>query len=152
MTSVLMIFETTHDYAVIVPLMISNLVSFFISTRLQPTPIYKCLAIQDGIHLPSENERRRSHQRQAAHVMRAAKETLKTDETVKEAAGHTRGSPFHAWPLIDEQGVVGMRRAKRANSCLSSSMRTVFRTCMRTIRCTLCSNGWGLKSWISCPS
>src|SRR5882724_8137721 len=34
MTSVLMIFETTHDYAVIVPLMISNMVSFFISSRL----------------------------------------------------------------------------------------------------------------------
>src|SRR5258708_6882595 len=33
MTSVLMIFETTHDYAVIVPLMISNMVSFFISSR-----------------------------------------------------------------------------------------------------------------------
>src|SRR5208282_5525177 len=31
MTSVLMIFETTRDYAVIVPLMISNLVSLFIS-------------------------------------------------------------------------------------------------------------------------
>src|ERR1700676_2228798 len=31
MTSVLMIFEITRDYAVIVPLMISNLVSFFIS-------------------------------------------------------------------------------------------------------------------------
>ena len=35
MTSVLMIFETTRDYAVIVPLMISNLVSLFISSRLQ---------------------------------------------------------------------------------------------------------------------
>ena len=108
MTSVLMIFETTHDYAVIVPLMISNLVSFFISARLQPTPIYECLAIQDGIHLPSEGARRRSAQRQAAHVMRAVKETLKADETVKEAAAHTRGSAFHAWPVMDAQGVVGV--------------------------------------------
>ena len=108
MTSVLMIFETTHDYAVIVPLMISNLVSFFISARLQPTPIYECLAIQDGIHLPSEGARRRSVERQAAHVMRAVKETLKADETVKEAAGHTRGSAFHAWPVMDAQGVVGV--------------------------------------------
>jgi chloride channel protein, CIC family len=39
MTSVLMIFETTRDYAVIVPLMISNLVSFFISAQLQRKPI-----------------------------------------------------------------------------------------------------------------
>jgi len=32
MTSVLMIFEMTQDYAVIVPLKISNLVSLFISS------------------------------------------------------------------------------------------------------------------------
>src|SRR5277367_4986969 len=47
MTSVVMIFEITRDYAVIVPLMISNLVSFFISSRLQKQPIYECLARQD---------------------------------------------------------------------------------------------------------
>src|SRR4029077_8257196 len=53
MTSVVMIFETTRDYAIIVPLMISNLVSYLISSRLQPQPIYEALALQDGIHLPS---------------------------------------------------------------------------------------------------
>jgi len=44
MTSVVMIFEITRDYAVIVPLMISNLVSFFIASRLQKPPIYESLA------------------------------------------------------------------------------------------------------------
>src|SRR5438105_3955433 len=63
MTSVLMIFEMTQDYAVIVPLMISNLVSLFISSRLQPEPIYDALAIQDGIHLPSSEARQRHRQR-----------------------------------------------------------------------------------------
>jgi CIC family chloride channel protein len=53
MTSVLMIFEMTQDYAVIVPLMIANLVSLFIASRLQHEPIYEALAVQDGIHLPS---------------------------------------------------------------------------------------------------
>src|SRR3974377_137984 len=52
MTSVVMMFEITRDYAVIVPLMISNLVSYFISSRLQKEPIYEQLAEQDGIHLP----------------------------------------------------------------------------------------------------
>jgi CIC family chloride channel protein len=53
MTSVLMIFEITRYYAVIVPLMISNLVSFFIASRFQREPIYEVLAQQDGIHLPT---------------------------------------------------------------------------------------------------
>ena len=57
MTSVLMIFEMTRDYAVIVPLMIANLTSLFISSRFQKQPIYDALAHQDGIHLPNHRTR-----------------------------------------------------------------------------------------------
>src|SRR6516164_9018773 len=78
LTSVLMIFEMTQDYAVIVPLMISNLISLFIASRLQQTAIYDALAIQDGIHLPSAESRTRHGQRQVASVMRPAPETLPT--------------------------------------------------------------------------
>ena len=53
LTSVIMIFEMTRDYSIIVPLMISNLVSFYVSFRLQRQPIYEALAHQDGIHLPN---------------------------------------------------------------------------------------------------
>jgi chloride channel protein, CIC family len=53
LTSVIMIFEVTRDYSIIVPLMIANLMSYFISSRLQEEPIYEALQHQDGIHLPS---------------------------------------------------------------------------------------------------
>jgi chloride channel protein, CIC family len=108
MTSVLMIFETTHDYAVIVPLMISNMVSFFISSRLQATPIYEALAIQDGIHLPSEWARRRYGQRQVAQVMRPANEVLHTQSMLKDVLARTRGSALRTWPVVDDGGVVGV--------------------------------------------
>ncbi len=49
--SVVMIFEATRDCAVIVPLMISNPMSFFIASRLQKQPIFKSLARQDGAHV-----------------------------------------------------------------------------------------------------
>jgi CIC family chloride channel protein len=52
LTSVIMIFEITRDYTIIVPLMIANLMSYFISSRLQDEPIYEALQHQDGIHLP----------------------------------------------------------------------------------------------------
>src|SRR5882724_4590378 len=71
MTSVVMIFEMTQDYSVIVPLMISNLVSLFISSRLQRQPIYEALAVQDGIHLPTADTRQRQGQRQITRAMRA---------------------------------------------------------------------------------
>jgi len=108
MTSVLMIFETTRDYAVIVPLMISNLVSFFISTRLQRQPIYEALALQDGIHLPSAETRQRHGKRQVIQAMHAATEVLSAQMTVREAFEQAHSSQFRAWPVTDRRGVVGV--------------------------------------------
>jgi chloride channel protein, CIC family len=53
MTSVFMIFEITQDYQILVPLMVANMLSFTISRRLQPAPIYHALLQQDGVHLPA---------------------------------------------------------------------------------------------------
>jgi len=53
LTSVIMIFEMTRDYSIIVPLMISNLVSFYISYKLQRTPIYRSPCAPGG-YSPAE--------------------------------------------------------------------------------------------------
>ena len=108
MTSVVMIFEMTQDYAVIVPLMISNLVSLFISSQLQKQPIYEALAIQDGIHLPSAGSRLRRAQRQVIRVMRPATELLPADITVREALERARSGSFRTWLVTDRRGVVGV--------------------------------------------
>ena len=108
MTSVLMIFETTRDYTVIVPLMISNLVSFFISARLQREPIYEALAKQDGIHLPWAKTREEHGKRQVIQAMRAATEVLSAQTTVREAFEQVHSSQFRAWPVTDRRGVVGV--------------------------------------------
>jgi len=108
MTSVVMIFEMTQDYAVIVPLMIANLVSLFISSRLQREPIYEALAVQDGIHLPTAETRRRRDNRQIARIMRAAPESLPSEMTVEEALQKMATSEFRTWLVTDRRGVVGV--------------------------------------------
>jgi chloride channel protein, CIC family len=108
MTSVCMIFETTRDYAVIVPLMISNLVSFFISAKLQPEPIYEVLAQQDGIHLPGGAETAAEDGRHVARAMRIAEEILPCSMTVSAALERVKGSAVHSWPVSDKVGVVGV--------------------------------------------
>ncbi|HZS25735.1 MAG TPA: chloride channel protein [Candidatus Angelobacter sp.] len=108
MTSVLMIFEMTRDYSVIVPLMIANLASLFISSRFQKQPIYEALAHQDGIHLPNIKERSELEQRRVSRIMRSAMETLTAQMSVREAAEQIRLSAFRAWLLVDEDGVVGV--------------------------------------------
>jgi CIC family chloride channel protein len=119
MTSVMMIFEITRDYAVIVPLMISNLVSFFISARFQKQPIYEVLAHQDGIHLPTVEARQQLGQRQVVHAMSAVTEALGAEMTAQEALEKSKSSEFHAWPVCDERGVIGvisLQRLRQANS------------------------------------
>ena len=108
MTSVVMIFEITRDYAVIVPLMISNLVSLFIASRLQKQPIYEALARQDGIHLPTAETRQQEGHRQVILAMRPAKEILSADMTVQEALEKIRSSESTAWPVADNQGLIGI--------------------------------------------
>ena len=108
MTSVLMIFEMTRDYAVIVPLMIANLTSLFISSHFQREPIYEALAHQDGIHLPSQKTRRELRQYRVRQVMRSATETLPALISVREALERSRSWEFRAWPVMDEGSIIGM--------------------------------------------
>ncbi|MCU1324699.1 MAG: Cl-channel, voltage-gated family protein [Bryobacterales bacterium] len=53
MTSVIMIFEVTRDYTIIVPLMIANLLSYLLAERLQTLPLYEALSRQEGVRMPS---------------------------------------------------------------------------------------------------
>jgi CIC family chloride channel protein len=110
MTSVLMIFELTQDYAVIVPLMIANMVSLFIASRLQHEPIYEALAVQDGVHLPTAETRQRYGQRQVMSVMQPASENeeIPAESTLQEAIERTSSAAFRTWLVTDERGVIGV--------------------------------------------
>jgi CIC family chloride channel protein len=123
MTSVLMIFEMTQDYAVIVPLMISNLVSLFIASRLQRTPIYEALAVQDGIHLPSAETRSRHGQPQVAVVMRPASETLPASLSVAQAIERLRAGKSATALVGDERGVVGVLSLAALEHALGTEKR-----------------------------
>jgi chloride channel protein, CIC family len=108
MTSVLMIFEMTQDYAVIVPLMIANLVSLFIASRLQHEPIYEALAVQDGIHLPTAETRRRHGRLQVVKVMQSTSLLLPSDITVREAWERVHSGESRTWLVTDRRGVIGV--------------------------------------------
>jgi CIC family chloride channel protein len=107
MTSVLMIFEMTQDYAVIVPLMIANLVSLFVASRLQEEPIYEALAVQDGIHLPTADSRQRG-QRQIAKVMQEPGSSFAAESTVRETLEQIGASEVRSWLVTDQRGVIGV--------------------------------------------
>ena len=120
MTSVVMIFEITRDYAVIVPLMISNLISFFISSRLQRQPIYEALARQDGIHLPTIDTRQQAADRRVARVLRSATIILDASTPVRSALETVTSSDTNAWPVVDGQTLLGILSLENLKQAASS--------------------------------
>ena len=109
MTSVIMIFEMTRDYTIIVPLMISNMIAYLISWQFQREPIYEALAHQDGVHLPSALESRRDQGGvRVAQLMRPAPCILSPKMEVAEAAVEARKQDLEACPVADAEGLWGM--------------------------------------------
>ena len=102
LTSVIMIFEMTRDYAIIVPLMISNLISFMISRHFQPEPLYEALALQEGVYLPTGESREELTGEVVSTVMMEMNETtplLTNDSTVEEARHFLDQRQCNSWPV-----------------------------------------------------
>ena len=96
-TSVIMIFELTRDYTIIVPLMISNTIAYFISQKLQHDHNLRCAGAA-GRRSPAQRarpRRRRSRQRETRHARRAAG----SFGAIERAGRHRTGEGFRARSL-----------------------------------------------------
>jgi chloride channel protein, CIC family len=112
LTSVIMIFEMTRDYSIIVPLMISNLISFVISYELQPEPIYEALALQEGVFLPTGESREELAGTRVGQVMQTGAELLSPELDLASAHRRLQDMGRNAWPVGEAQrlsGVVTLR-------------------------------------------
>lgn len=119
MTSVIMIFEMTRDYSIIVPLMISNLISFIISQRLQRAPIYEALALQEGVFLPTDESREELAGIRVGQIMQIGEEPLPAAMDLKEADQRLEKMGRNAWPVGDSKrldGVVTLREIEQAKN------------------------------------
>ena len=85
MTSVFMIFELTQDYQILVPLMVANLLSFMISRRYQPKPVYHALLEQDSIFLPGPESRSSDKAARARDIMTRDFVMVRPESTIESA-------------------------------------------------------------------
>lgn len=120
LTSVIMIFEMTRDYSIIVPLMISNMISFFISQKLQQEPIYEALAHQEGVHLPTLQERGASGLT-AADIMVKDAPMLPSAVSVESLRMETEKEQCKWWPVGDDGHLRGMATDRRGVTEIKTS-------------------------------
>jgi CIC family chloride channel protein len=135
MTSVFMIFEITQDYEIVVPLMVANLLSFVISRRYQPTPVYHALLHQDGVHLPSPASHASRTSRTARHVMTSDFSFIPPDTSVNDA---WRWASEHEAPVclvgardrllgaVTHQQLEEWRSTDKANERIGTVLETSF--------------------------
>jgi chloride channel protein, CIC family len=117
-TSILIIFEMTGDYAIILPLMISNVLSFTIAARLHPVPVYDALLSQDGVAIPEHHTHRELRALTVTQAMRTDLAPARADEPISEVRRRLEISGARAVAVIDGsgqlQGIVARRELARA--------------------------------------
>ena len=100
-TSVLIVFEMTQNYSLILPLMIANATSYIVAQRLNPVPIYEALLEQDGVRLAPAQPKTSLHKLTAASVMTREVTTLPANFTVREAIEYCATNPHYGFPVVD---------------------------------------------------
>ena len=130
MTSVLIIFELTQDYNIILALMTANAISLGLAKYLHPEPIYSALSSQDGVALPDYETEHLLHEIHVSDAMTGEVVPLPADITIAEAIERTRGSEISGFPVLDARGkLCGMasnydfRQAQAADILSESVMR-----------------------------
>ena len=108
LTSVIMIFEMTRDYSIIVPLMISNLISFLVSYGLQRQPIYEALAHQEGVNLPAGESRDQLERLQAGNFMQPETQAFPPSLDLHAAVQRLKEARVNAWPVAQDGVILGM--------------------------------------------
>ncbi len=116
MTSILIIFEMTRNYSLILPLMIGNLLAHIISAKLRPIPIYDALLLQDGISLKKmpayrgeQDWRNLPVSTIMTHDCRAAKGVFNALENLEHIKSH--GFKHHGYPVVpdlNQNKLIGM--------------------------------------------
>ena len=101
-TSVLIIFEMTGSYGLILPLMISNMTAFALARHFRPTPIYEALLHQDRIYLPHRGARV-SHaleQLRVGNAMTKDPVTISATVSIAEALRQVENDDFSTYPVV----------------------------------------------------
>lgn len=102
-TSVLIIFEMTGSYGLILPLMISNMTAFALARHFRPTPIYEALLHQDKIYLPHRGARI-SHaleQLRVGQAMIRDPVTIEANASISDALRQVESDDFSTYPVVE---------------------------------------------------
>ncbi|MFO0604809.1 MAG: chloride channel protein [Polyangiales bacterium] len=107
-TSVLIIFEMTGAYGLVLPLMLANATSYVLARHWRPVPLYEALLAQDGVTLPHVG-RAEPHALDALTVRDAMTRGVVTGRLGEAAAtlrARVGAREFSEIPVVDDAGAL----------------------------------------------
>ena len=137
-TSIIMIFELTRDYNIILPLMVSNIISYAIAIAIDNNSIYETISEQDGIHLPKKEDYEVLDTFIVEEAMIKEVKCLKNNESINEAYQTVKGSSISGYPVINSIdnnliGIVSTNEISAAKLKKGLEGKTIEDICMKKV-------------------
>jgi CIC family chloride channel protein len=108
-TAIIMVFEMTRDYRIILPLMIANAAAYAIASNLHKGSVYESLSEQDGVHLPSREDNEVLENLLIEEAMIKDPFCLNANLTTRDVFKELKGKfEFTGFPVIKNGNLFGM--------------------------------------------
>ncbi len=127
-TAIIILFEMTGDYRIILPLMLSTVIATLLAQRLERESIYTLKLTRRGIRLSHGRDIDVMQGITVAEVMTTDPDTVPADMTISDLAEAFARTHHHGFPVLDAQGelygVVTLQDLERAaTNPLASELR-----------------------------
>ncbi len=108
LTAVILVFELTGDYGLVLPLMLAAALATFLGDRLHPESTYTMSLARKGIHLPTGQDIDLLDTVKVGDVMSVVDMFATPDMSLTTLEGKLERSHHHGMPVLDNQKLVGM--------------------------------------------
>jgi CIC family chloride channel protein len=104
LTAILLLFEMTNDYRIILPLMAAVVISLLISEHFQPESVYSLGLLRHGIRLERGRDVEVLEGITVKEVMDPQPVALNTQDTLAQALERFSETHLHGFPVLDPDG------------------------------------------------
>jgi chloride channel protein, CIC family len=104
LSAILILFEMTDNYRIILPLMIACIISFIASTQIHKESIFTLKLVRRGINIKAGKEINLLKSLLVKEAMNSAPETIYEGLPLKSLTRHISESKYHSFPVVDHYG------------------------------------------------
>jgi CIC family chloride channel protein len=125
-TAIIIVFEMTRDYAIMLPLMMAVVISTFIAQRLSPESIYTLKLTRRGVDVHPQEEIDILEKVNVAEVMTRDFPTVAPETTIAELTNVFARTRHHGFPVVDKEGnLKGMVTVADVEAKMSSANQSL---------------------------